>query len=61
MPVRCSYCNHAFTVSRDYLAQAMADTSGKKQKFHALECANCRKLVKIPLNLMKRYLPQSSA
>lgn len=58
MNVRCPYCRHSFNLSRDYMIQAVAESEEKGQKYHALECMNCRKLVKIPLNQMKRYIPK---
>lgn len=58
MHVRCSYCRHTFNLSRDYLAQAVAEAADKRQKYHSLECINCRKQIKVPIAQMKRYVPQ---
>jgi hypothetical protein len=61
MHIRCSYCRHSFTLSRDYLAEAVQKATEKGQKYHAVECANCRKLIKVPLKQMLRYVPRQGA
>ena len=62
MHIRCSYCRHSFNLSRDYLAQALLEVEEKRQKYHMVECINCRKKIKIPVAQMKRYAPvQDSA
>lgn len=58
MHVRCPYCRHSFTLSRDYLVDAVAKAEEKRQKYHTVECANCRKAIKVPVVQMKRYLPR---
>jgi hypothetical protein len=61
MHVRCSYCRHSFNLSRDYMIEAVAEATEKRQKYHAVECINCRKLIKVPIAQMKRYVPESPA
>jgi hypothetical protein len=39
------------------MAQALAVAELKKQKNHAMECVNCRKLLKVPVLQMRRALP----
>lgn len=56
MHVRCNYCNHSFTLSRDYVVQAVAEAE-EKEKYHTVECINCRKLIKVSLTQMRRSLP----
>lgn len=58
MHVRCSYCRHTFNLTRDYLVQAVAESAEKRQKYHVVECINCRKKIKVPLAQMKRYVPE---
>ncbi|MCA9990584.1 MAG: hypothetical protein H6666_08320 [Ardenticatenaceae bacterium] len=58
MNVRCSYCRQSFNLSRDYLVQALAEAQEKRQKYHAVECINCRKMIKVPVSQMKRFVPQ---
>jgi hypothetical protein len=44
------------------LAQALSEVEEKRQKYHMVECINCRKKIKIPAAQMKRYAPvQDSA
>lgn len=57
MHVRCSYCRHSFNLSRDYLAQALLEVEEKHQKYHMVECINCRKKIKVPVSQMKHYAP----
>ncbi len=58
MHVRCSYCRHTFNLSREFMAQAVAETEEKRMKYYAIECINCRKQIKVPLSQMKRYVPE---
>lgn len=58
MHVRCSYCRHSFNLNREYLVDAILKASEKRQKYHGIECPNCRKLIKIPVRQMKRFVPR---
>ena len=60
MNVRCNYCRQSFNLSRDYLENALAEATDKKQKYHTVECINCRKMIKVPVAQMKRHAPQAS-
>ncbi|MFQ5398494.1 MAG: hypothetical protein ACE5E7_02740 [Anaerolineae bacterium] len=57
MHIRCQYCRHSFNLNRDYVAQAVAEAAEKRQKYHGIECSNCRKLIKVPISQMKRFVP----
>jgi hypothetical protein len=61
MNVRCNYCRQSFNLSRDYLVEAVAKATEKRQKYHTVECINCRKMIKVPLLQMKRFVPKPSA
>lgn len=58
MNIRCTYCSHTFNLGRDYLVASYNEAVEKKQKYHAAECINCRKLIRVPLKQMKRYVPK---
>lgn len=58
MNIRCSYCQHTFNLPRDYIVQAVTEAEEKRQKYHGVECINCRKLIKVPLAQMKRFMPR---
>lgn len=58
MNVRCNYCRQSFNLSRDYLADALAKATEKRQKYHTVECINCRKAIKVAVAQMKRYAPE---
>lgn len=57
MNVRCNYCRQSFNLSRDYLADALAKATEKRQKYHTVECINCRKVIKVSVPQMKRFAP----
>lgn len=57
MNVTCTFCRHSFNLSRDYLGTAVAEAREKRQKYHAVECPNCRKTVKVSLRQMQRFVP----
>lgn len=57
MNVRCPFCNQSFNLSRDYMVQAVAEASEKRQKYNTVECVHCRKVIKVPITQMKRFLP----
>lgn len=60
MNVRCNYCRQSFNLSRDYLVDAVAKADEKQQKYHTVECINCRKVIKVSVSQMKRYAPDAS-
>ena len=60
MHVRCTFCRHSFNLGRDYLVDALAKAGEKKQKYHAIECPSCRKMIKVPVKQMKRYAPRQA-
>jgi hypothetical protein len=41
------------------MIEAVAEATEKRQKYYAVECINCRKLIKVPITQMKRYVPES--
>lgn len=57
MNVRCPYCRHSFNLTRDYLAFAVGQAAEKRQKYHAVECSNCRKMLKVSVKQMQRFVP----
>lgn len=57
MHIRCSYCSQTFNLSRDYMVPAIEKAERKGHKYHAVECINCRKQVKVPLAQMIQQLP----
>jgi hypothetical protein len=57
MHVRCTYCNQSFNLSRDYVAEMVARAEEKGHKYHQVECINCRKMIKVPVEQMRRALP----
>ncbi len=61
MNVRCNFCGHSFSISREFMATAVAQALEQKQKSVVVECANCRKHVKVPVRQMQRYVPRPTA
>lgn len=56
MNVRCPFCNQTFNLARDFVVEALAESEEKGQKYYAVECFHCRKLIKIPLAQMERFV-----
>ena len=59
MNIRCNYCRQSFNLSRDYLEAALVKATEKNQKYHTVECINCRKVIKVSVAQMKRYAPET--
>lgn len=55
MPVRCNYCHQTFNLSPDYIAMVLPKEQEKKHKYHVVECINCRKQIKVPVDQMERF------
>lgn len=58
MHIRCSYCRHSFTLTRDYIALSVAEADENRKKYASIECIKCRKQIKVPVAQMRRYVPQ---
>jgi hypothetical protein len=56
MNVRCNYCGHSFNLSPEYVAQAVERAAKKSYRYHAVECVNCRKQVKVAVVQMQHFL-----
>lgn len=59
MHIHCPYCRHSLNLARDYVAKAVSDAEESKHKYHGLECPKCRKLIKVSLKEMRRYVPKT--
>ena len=59
MQVRCTYCSHSFNLSRSYMESVVAN-AGKKTT-EAVSCPKCRKINKVQIKLMRRYVPQQKS
>jgi hypothetical protein len=42
------------------VAQAVAEADEKKQKHYGVECIKCRKLIKVPVKQMRRFVPRET-
>lgn len=60
MNVRCPFCRTSFNLSRDVVAQAVAEADEKKQKHYVVECMKCRKAIKVSVKQMRRFAPRTS-
>ncbi|PID85559.1 MAG: hypothetical protein CSA11_00645 [Chloroflexi bacterium] len=58
MNVHCQFCRHSFNVGRDFMSQAVAEADEKRQKYCALECPKCRKINKVSVKQMRRFVPK---
>jgi uncharacterized protein with PIN domain len=57
MHVRCTYCNQSFNLSRDYVVEMIERAEAKGYKYHQVECINCRKQIKVPVEQMRHSVP----
>lgn len=55
MHVRCAYCNQSFNLSREFVLDALEKAEAKGQKYYGVECINCRKLIKVPVQQMRHF------
>lgn len=60
MNVRCPFCRTSFNLSRDVVAQAVAEADEKKQKHYVVECIKCRKAIKVSVKQMRRFVPRET-
>jgi len=58
MNVRCTYCRNSFNLSRDFVGPAVAEADEKRQKHVNVECIKCRKMIKVPVKQMRRFIPR---
>ncbi len=56
MHVRCSYCNHSFNLSREFVTEALQEAEARDQKYYAVECIKCRKKIRVPLDQMRHFV-----
>ncbi len=61
MNIRCSYCRNSFNLGRDFIAHAVAEADEKRQKHVGVECIKCRKMIKVPVKQMRRFVPRQEA
>lgn len=60
MNVRCPFCRTSFNLSREAVAQAVAEADEKRQKHHVVECIKCRKAIKVSVKQMRRFVPRET-
>ncbi len=57
MQVRCQRCGWMFTLSREGIALALSEAQAKSEEYHALNCPQCRHVIKMQIRDMRRGLP----
>jgi hypothetical protein len=57
MNTRCQYCGWSFSLSRDALETAVATALATNEKIHTERCPHCRKVIKMPVEQLRRALP----
>jgi len=58
MNVHCQFCRNSFNVGREFIGEAVAEADEKRQKYCAMECPKCRKLNKVSIKQMRRFVPK---
>ncbi len=55
MHVRCQRCGWSFTLSQEAVAAALEEVEAQKARHYNLECPHCRKVIKIPVQELRRH------
>jgi len=58
MQVRCQRCGYMFTLSREAVATALEEVKQTQAKHYNVECAKCRRLIKVPVKNLQRGQPR---
>jgi phage FluMu protein Com len=57
MQVRCQRCGWNYTLSRDSIGYAVAETEASHSEYYQEDCPKCRNVIKIQLKDLRRRLP----
>lgn len=57
MNTRCYNCGRSFTLNRDAIEAAVAAALAAQEKTHVEHCPHCRRVIKIPVEQLRRALP----
>jgi len=57
MQVRCQRCGWTYTLSRDSIGFAVAETEASHSEYYQEDCPKCRNVIKIQLKDLRRRLP----
>jgi len=58
MQVRCQRCGYMFTLSREAMTAALEEIEQSKTKHYNVECAKCRRQIKVPAKDIQRLRPR---
>jgi hypothetical protein len=58
MQVRCQRCGYKFTLSREAMTTVLQETAEMKTGHYNIECAKCRRQIKVPIKEIKRLQPR---
>jgi hypothetical protein len=57
MNTRCYNCGRSFTLNRDAIEAAVVAALSAHEKTHVEHCPHCRRVIKIPVEQLRRALP----
>ena len=58
MHVRCQRCGWMFTLGREAIALALAESQQSHEQYHTLDCPRCRHAIKVQATELRRRLPK---
>ncbi|HZY44731.1 MAG TPA: hypothetical protein VFF70_08280 [Anaerolineae bacterium] len=57
MQIRCQRCGWNFTLGRDTIGLAVAESNAGHQEYTQFICPNCRHEVKVQVEVLRKHLP----
>ena len=61
MQVRCQRCGFMQTMSRAALESALAELEQTPAEHYNVECAKCRRQIKVPAKQLQRFRPREES
>ena len=58
MQARCQRCGYMLTLGREAVAAALEEIKETQARHYNVECAKCRRQIKIPVKNMRRGQPR---
>jgi phage terminase large subunit GpA-like protein len=56
--IKCFHCGKSFALNTDVVAAWLEEEKEKKPTHYSAQCHFCRRVVKVPINQIRRSLPR---
>ena len=60
MQVRCQRCGYMFTLGRQAVDAALEEVKQTQAKHYNVDCAKCRRQIKVPVKNLQRAQPRQA-